>query len=80
MDVMRYAVILERGPSSWGAHVPDLPGCVAVGESEADVLERIRQAVPEHIKALQEEDYESGVGTSGTSTFDQLRVDLEVVK
>ena len=54
MDVMRYAVILERGPSNWGAHVPDLPGCVAVGESEADVLERIRRSVPEHIKALQE--------------------------
>ena len=54
MDAMRYAVILERGPSSWGAHVPDLPGCVTVGDSEAEVLERIRRSVPEHIKALQE--------------------------
>ena len=31
--VMRYLVILEEGPSSFGAYVPDLPGCVAVGDT-----------------------------------------------
>lgn len=34
----RYMVVVERGESSWGAHVPDLPGCVAVGESRPEVL------------------------------------------
>jgi len=30
---MRYAIVIEKGETSYGAHVPDLPGCVAVGES-----------------------------------------------
>jgi hypothetical protein len=34
---MQYLVVIERGPSSYGAYVPDLPGCVAVGESREEV-------------------------------------------
>jgi hypothetical protein len=33
--IMRYAVVIEKGENSYGAYVPDLPGCVAVGESLA---------------------------------------------
>jgi len=32
---MEYLVVVEKGPKSYGAHVPDLPGCVAVGEPGA---------------------------------------------
>ena len=49
---MRYMVVIERGETSWGAHVPDLPGCVAVGESREEVLRLIRQAIELHIDAL----------------------------
>jgi len=35
---MRYAVIVEAGENSFGAYVPDLPGCVAVGETKEEVL------------------------------------------
>ncbi len=31
---MRYMVVLEQGPTSYGAYVPDLPGCVAAGETQ----------------------------------------------
>jgi hypothetical protein len=31
---MRDTVILEKGPTRWGAYVPDLPGCVAAGEGQ----------------------------------------------
>jgi len=34
---MKYMVVVEEGKDSWGAHVPDLPGCVAVGESREEV-------------------------------------------
>jgi hypothetical protein len=37
--------VVERGEASWGAHVPDLPGCVAIGETRADVLRLIREAM-----------------------------------
>lgn len=49
---MRYTVILERGPTSWGAQVPDLPGCIAAGETRAEALELIREAIAFHIESL----------------------------
>jgi predicted RNase H-like HicB family nuclease len=53
--VMRYMVVIERGESSWGAHVPDLPGCVAVGETREEVLRLIREAIEFHIEGLRQE-------------------------
>jgi predicted RNase H-like HicB family nuclease len=52
---MRYTVILEKGPGSWGAYVPDLPGCVAAGESREEALRLIREAIELHLLALKEE-------------------------
>lgn len=52
---MRYTVILEQGESSWGAHVPDLPGCVAAGETREEALRLIREAIELHIEGLREE-------------------------
>ena len=36
--MIRYLAVVERGETSWGAHVPDLPGCVAVGETRDEAL------------------------------------------
>lgn len=52
---MRYAVILEEGEGSFGAYVPDLPGCVAVSETREEVLELIQEAIEFHIEGLREE-------------------------
>ena len=52
---MRYMVVVERGETSWGAHAPDLPGCIAVGESREEVLELIREAIDLHIEGLVED-------------------------
>jgi len=49
---MRYMVVVERGETSWGAHVPDLPGCIAVGESREEALRLIREAIQLHIEGL----------------------------
>jgi len=49
---MKYAVIIEKGPSSYGAYVPDLPGCVAVGETREEAEELIREAIDEHLAIL----------------------------
>lgn len=53
--MMRYMVVLERGKTSWGAHVPDLPGCVAVGKSREEALRLIREAITFHIDGLRED-------------------------
>jgi predicted RNase H-like HicB family nuclease len=42
---MQYAVIIEESQTGFGAYVPDLPGCVAVGETEEQVRELIREAM-----------------------------------
>ena len=55
MAVTRYMVVVERGETSWGAHVPDLPGCVAVGESREEVLRLIRETIEFHIDGLKQE-------------------------
>ena len=36
---MRYAIVIEKGPTSYGAYVPDLPGCVAAAETRGEVLQ-----------------------------------------
>lgn len=51
----RYMVVIEHGESSWGAHVPDLPGCVAVGETRDEVISLIREAMVLHIGSLKME-------------------------
>ena len=52
---MRYAVIIEEGEDSFGAYVPDLPGCVAVGETREEVLKLIEEAIEFHIEGLRED-------------------------
>jgi predicted RNase H-like HicB family nuclease len=49
---MRYMVVIEKGPTSYGAFVPDLPGCIAAGETEAEALELIQEAIQMHLEDL----------------------------
>ena len=49
---MQYLVVIEQGPSSFGAYVPDLPGCIAVGESREEVAILIQEAIELHIEDL----------------------------
>jgi predicted RNase H-like HicB family nuclease len=49
---MRYMVVIEKGTSSYGAFVPDLPGCIAVGETEAEALTLIEEAIQLHLEDM----------------------------
>ena len=49
---MKYMVVIEEGETSFGAHVPDLPGCFAAGETREEVLELIKGAIELHIEGL----------------------------
>ncbi len=55
MAMIRYMVVIERGETSWGAHVPDLPGCVAAGQTREEVRQLIREAIEFHIDDLKRE-------------------------
>jgi predicted RNase H-like HicB family nuclease len=51
---MEYVVIFEETEKSVGAYVPDLPGCVAIGETRDDAKKLIREAIELHIQSLRE--------------------------
>ncbi len=52
---MRFTVIYEKGPASWGAYVPDLPGVISVGDSREEVERLIQEAIELHLEGMREE-------------------------
>lgn len=52
---MRYMVVVEEGPSSFGAYVPDLPGCIAAAETRQEVMQLIQEAIDFHVEGLKQE-------------------------
>jgi predicted RNase H-like HicB family nuclease len=64
--MMEYTIIVEKGETSFGAYVPDLPGCAAVGESRDEAIDLIRKAIEMHIERLRENG--EVVPTPGTSS------------
>lgn len=52
---MRYAIVIEKAKGNFSAYVPDLPGCIATGESVAEVECHIREAILLHIEGLRED-------------------------
>ena len=52
---MRYMVVIEQGPNSFRAYVPDLPGCIAAAETKQEVLRLIRDAIEFHLEGLKDE-------------------------
>jgi predicted RNase H-like HicB family nuclease len=51
---MRYLVVVEKGESGYGAYVPDLPGCIAAGDTREEVVRLVQEAIQLHIEDLRE--------------------------
>jgi predicted RNase H-like HicB family nuclease len=49
---MRYAIVIEKAEKNYAAYVPDLPGCVAAGETVAETEQLIREAIELHLEGL----------------------------
>ncbi len=64
---MRYAIVIERSENGFGTYVPDLPGCVASGETLAETEQLIREAIEFHLEGLRED----GLTTPVPSTLAQ---------
>jgi predicted RNase H-like HicB family nuclease len=52
---MRYAIVIEKADGNYSAYVPDLPGCVATGDTVEAVEFEIRDAIRFHIEGLKED-------------------------
>lgn len=52
---MRYAIVIEKAEGNYSAYVPDLPGCVATGNTKQEVEAEIRAAILLHLDGLRED-------------------------
>ncbi len=52
---MRYAVVIEKGERNFSAYIPDLPGCVSVGDTPEEVDTEIRAAIEFHLEGMRED-------------------------
>ncbi len=55
MAKVSYTVVIERAPGNFSAYVPDLPGCVATGATEEEVLKEMAAAIRFHLEGLIED-------------------------
>lgn len=51
----KYLIVFENTPNNYSAYLPDLPGCVATGKSEAEVEKNIRAAIEMHLQGMRED-------------------------
>jgi predicted RNase H-like HicB family nuclease len=51
----RYAIVIEKGPANFSAYVPDLPGCVATGETIEETESLVREAIELHLEGMRED-------------------------
>jgi predicted RNase H-like HicB family nuclease len=52
---MRYAIVIEKAENNFAAYVPDLPGCIATGETVEETEQQIQEAIELHIRGLRED-------------------------
>ena len=52
---MQYAMIIEKGERNYSAYFPDLPGCIATGETLDELKQRMREALDLHLRGMRED-------------------------
>jgi predicted RNase H-like HicB family nuclease len=68
---MRYAIVIENAGSNYSAYVPDLPGCIATGATQAEAESAIRDAIAFHLSGLRDDGLPI---PAPTSTVDYVEV------
>ena len=61
---MKYSVVIEKGPESYGAYAPDLPGCGVAGRTREEAIELIAEAIRMHLESLSEQGLEAPAASS----------------
>lgn len=52
---MKFIVLIEKSDNGYAAYLPDLPGCVAAGDTIDETRELIAEAVASHLEILAED-------------------------
>jgi predicted RNase H-like HicB family nuclease len=61
---MRYLIVIEASETGFSAYSPDLPGCVATGQTQQEAEAQMREAIEFHIEGLRDEGQDVPNGTS----------------
>jgi predicted RNase H-like HicB family nuclease len=48
----RFAIVIEKATNNYGAYVPDLPGCIATGQTVEEALQQIQEAIEFHLEGM----------------------------
>jgi predicted RNase H-like HicB family nuclease len=51
---MKYLIVYEKSPTSWGAYAPDLPGLGVAGNTLDEVKNLMREAIEFHLEGMRE--------------------------
>lgn len=51
----RYAIVIEKAQGNYSAYVPDIPGCVATGETVEETEQNLREAIRFHLDGIRED-------------------------
>ena len=72
---MRYAILIEPTATGFSGHVPDLPGCVAAGETREEMVQLLREAIEFHLEGMQ---LHGETAPEPTSTCEYVEVDASL--
>lgn len=67
---MKYLIVIEKTNTGYSVYAPDLPGCVATGETVTEAEQEMREAIEFHLEGLQEEGYETPAPSSMAAYVD----------
>ena len=65
---MKYAVVIEKTDNGYSAYAPDLPGCIAAGDSRAETERLIREAIALHVRSLKDQGRTPPIPTTSTQS------------
>lgn len=66
---MKYVIVIEKTDTGYSAHVPDLPGCISVGDSKEEVEVHIQEAILFHLEGMKEDGLEIPKSTTEAMTM-----------
>lgn len=72
---LTYAVVYERTPNNYSAYAPDVPGCIAAGDTRAEVKELMQEAITYHLEMLR--DYDDPIPEPRLSTEEAMAYNSE---
>lgn len=66
---MKYVIVIETTADGYSAYVPDLPGCISVGDSKEEVERHIQEAILLHLEGMKEDGLSIPKPTTETVTM-----------